>query len=298
MPKGSPFTALCQQAARLAGPRRADLHVHTTASDGAFTASQVVAFAHVAKLKAVAITDHDTLAGLREARTTAAGLPGSGVEVVPAVEITTTYAGRELHLLAYFVRDDHPGLTAALERACAGRRERFRGFLAALAEQGVEVPAEYGRSAEAASASLGRPHVADLLVRVGAARTRYGAWQKYVGPLSATVRREDRPTVEASIAFVHEAGGVSSLAHPPADLDDADFAHLKDAGLDALEVNYPWGRTSPAVRLREVAGRLGFLTTGGSDCHGPDSPHRRVGSHGVTSDELERLRERATVPAG
>jgi hypothetical protein len=86
---------------------------------------------------------------------------------------------------------------------------------------------------------------------------------------------------------------VASLAHPPADLGEDDFRRLREWGLDAVEVEYPWGRSSPSGRLREVADRFGFLVTGGSDCHGPEPAPRRVGSHGVTAEQLARLRDRA-----
>src|SRR3954470_16148199 len=111
MPRSSPFTQLWSRLAVLNGPRRADLHVHTTASDGEYTPSQVVALARQAGLCAVAITDHDTLAGYAEAREAASGFKHPELEVVPAVEITTEFSGREFHLLGYFVQPDHPELT-------------------------------------------------------------------------------------------------------------------------------------------------------------------------------------------
>src|SRR5271155_147552 len=97
MPKHSPFTALCGQLAKLNRPQRADLHIHTTASDGDYSPSQVVALARQAGLLAVAITDHDTLAAVKEAQNAVAGQ----IEIVPGVEISTEYAGRELHILGY-----------------------------------------------------------------------------------------------------------------------------------------------------------------------------------------------------
>src|SRR5262245_28208852 len=106
MPRRSPFTSVARRLAQLSRPRLADLHVHTTPSDGEFSPSQVVALARQANLCAVAITDHDTLAAVSEARNAA----GDTIEVIPAVEITAGFAGRELHLLAYFVLTDHDEL--------------------------------------------------------------------------------------------------------------------------------------------------------------------------------------------
>jgi predicted metal-dependent phosphoesterase TrpH len=289
MPKRSPFTRLCGQLARLAAPARADLHVHTIASDGEYTPSQVVAHARLAGLRAVAITDHDTLAGVAEAGAAA----GTAIELVPGVEISTALAGREFHLLGYFVRPDHAALNEALAAVCDARRERFRHFVALLRERGLPLPDDRVRLTAEASASLGRRHVAVLLVACGHARTRTEAFQRFLGPLAGRVRAKKLVPIEEAIRLVHDAGGVASLAHPPADFAEEQFATLRAAGLDAVEAVYPWGRNSPARRLREVAARLGLAVSGGSDCHGPDPAHRRVGSHAITSDELAALRGRA-----
>lgn len=269
MPKRNPLTALCQQAARPAARVRADLHVHTTASDGDYTPSQVAVLAKQAGLAAVAVTDHDTLAGIAEAAEAAAGLPGwNRVEVIPGVEITTELDGRELHLLGYFVAPDHPGLSAALARLCDRRRERFRDYLAKLAAAGTPVPAERAAPVEARSPSLGRRHVAGLLVACGFARSRGEAFGRFLHPLKGSILPKERLPVGEAIGLVHAAGGVASLAHPPADLTDDDLDRLAAAGLDALETEYAWGRSGPAGRLRRAAARLGLAATGGSDCHG------------------------------
>jgi predicted metal-dependent phosphoesterase TrpH len=293
MPRRSPFTALCRQLADLRAPRRADLHVHTTASDGEYTPSQVVALARQAGLAAVAVTDHDTLAGVPEAVAAASEMGSPGVEVIPGVEITADLDGRELHLLGYFVRPDHPELTAKLHRLCARRRERFRDYLAKLAEHGATIPRDRARLAEEVSASLGRRHVASLLVACRLARSVHEAFWRFLGPLRGRVLPKERLPVGEAVELVHAAGGVASLAHPPAEFGDAEFDRLRNAGLDAVEAVYPWRRSSPAGKLREVAARLGLLVTGGSDCHGPVPAHRGVGSCSVTAEQLARLRERA-----
>lgn len=291
--KGSPFTALCQQANRPGTRVRADLHVHTTASDGDYTPSQVAALAKQAGLSAVAITDHDTTAGVAEAVEAAAGLPGLiRVEVVPGVEITTDFAGREFHLLAYFVGATHPELAAALSRLCDRRRDRFRDYLAKLADAGTPIPAVRAAPVEARTASLGRRHVAGLLVACGFARSRNEAFGRFLAPLKGSILPKEKLPIESAIALVHAAGGVASLAHPPADLTDEELDRLAAFRLDGLECEYAWGRSGPAGRLRRAAARLGLAVTGGSDCHGPEPAHRRVGSYGLTAAGLEELRGR------
>ena len=283
----SAYTLAASRLARLAQPQRADLHAHTTASDGEFTPSQLVAHARVAKLCAVAVTDHDTLAGVEEAQTAA----GPTLELIPGVEISAAFAGREVHLLGLFVRTDHDGLLSALATACEARRKRFRSFVALLRDRGLNLPDDRVRLVEAASVSLGRRHVAGLLVTCGHAATRTEAFHRYVNRIAGAVAPKVLIPVEEAIRLVRDAGGVSSLAHPPADLTDEHFGRLRDAGLNAVEAAYPWGRKSSEKRLREVAGRFRFAVSGGSDCHGPEPAHRRIGSHAISSDELAALRE-------
>src|SRR5260221_8409026 len=121
MPARSPFTRLCQLTARPSDRGRADLHIHSTFSDGVFSPAEMVERARQAGLCAIAITDHDTLAAVESAKTAA----GSAIEIIPGVEITAKFQGRELHLLGYFVRTDHGDLNRALGELRNQRRERF-----------------------------------------------------------------------------------------------------------------------------------------------------------------------------
>jgi len=287
MPRHSPFTALCTKVASLGRPSRADLHIHTTASDGEFTPSQVVALARQAKLAAVAITDHDTFAGLPEAVTSA----HEHLEVIPGVEITAEFAGREVHLLGYFTRLDHPELNAALEQVRMSRRERFRDYLDKLAQRGDAIPSDRAKLVEDVASSLGRRHVARLLIACGFAATIDEAFRRHFAPLRGRIVPKRRVPLDEAIGLVHAAGGCTSLAHPPPDLEQADFRRMKGMGLDALESEYAWRRSAPAKRLREIAARLGLLVTGGSDCHGPHPVRRCIGSVTIGAEAVERLRE-------
>src|SRR4051812_41342719 len=138
MPRLQPFTQLCRRLASPRGTDRADLHLHTTASDGAYTPGNIVDLACRAGLAAIAVTDHDTLAGLAPARAAA----GTKLEVIAGVEITTVFHGRGLHLLAYFVRPEDPALLHALERIRAFRVERFRAMVERLQQRGVKLDAQ------------------------------------------------------------------------------------------------------------------------------------------------------------
>lgn len=285
--KHSTFTSVPNRLAQLVRSRRADLHSHTTASDGDYTPAQVVALARQAKLAAIAITDHDTLAALDEARVAA----GEQIEVVPGVEISARFNDREVHLLGYFIRVNHAELNNALARIRARRRARFGDFVAKLAENGTPLPEDRVHLLEETALSLGRRHLAGLLTAAGFARSRHEAFHRFLGPLTGRVIPKWLLPVDEAIHLVRAAGGVASLAHPSPDLTESDYRVLADFGLGALEAVYPWGRNSPAAQLRSIAARLGLAVTGGSDCHGPDPSHRRIGSYGITTDELSVLRD-------
>lgn len=291
MPRQSPFTTVASRLAHLARHRGADLHVHTNASDGEYTPSQVVAQARQADLAAVAITDHDTRHGVAEAHAAAAG----AIEIISGVEITAEFAGREVHLLGLFLPPGETELDEELARLRNRRRTRFHEYIAALAARGIIIPEDRVYQAAETSHSLGRRHVAALLLAAGYARSRHEAFQRVLGPVSGLIGKLLIP-VERAIRLVRDAGGIASLAHPHPELTEADFRGLAGRGLAALEAMYPWSRNSHAARLRAMAGKVGLAVTGGSDCHGPEPSHRRIGSHTITSDELAALRERIDRP--
>src|ERR1700687_5443494 len=162
MPARQPFTALCQAAARPVTSGRADLHVHTTHSDGTYTPAQVVELARRSGLAALAITDHDTLAGVSESQ----ALAGSPIEIIFRGEITAEYRARELHLLGYFVRQDDAPLNAALANLRVHRGKRFWDMVERLRDQGVSLNTDDLRQ-QVGTGVLGRRNLAVLLARAG-----------------------------------------------------------------------------------------------------------------------------------
>lgn len=287
MPARQPFTRLCQTLGRPAATGRADLHVHTTHSDGDYSPAEVVDLARRSGLAAVAVTDHDTTGGVAEAERFANGR----VEVIAGVEVTAEHDGREVHLLGYFVRTDDAPLGTALARLRDHRRQRFHGMVERLRDRGVSVDEE--ALAETASVPApGRRTLAALLLatgRVGSVREAFDRWLADGRP--ADVPKARLPLAEA-IALVRGAGGVTSMAHPPASLTSPQLAGLRDLGLQAVEADYPAHRASRTKELRSWAAGLGLAVTGGSDCHGPDGT--AIGRHGVTEDELTVLRQLKT----
>ncbi len=288
MPAGSPFTRLCEQLARPRFAGRSDLHAHTTASDGTYRPEQVIDLARRSGLAAVAITDHDTTAGLAAARQAAGA---AGPEVITGVEITSEFRGRELHLLGYFFREDDGPLQAALAALRSDRVGRFREMVARLRQLGVDLPDEVLPGGE--GGTLGRRNLAELLVRTGQAATVREAFQRYLADhRRAAVPKRRLPVAEA-VARVRGAGGVAAWAHPTYDCTRPALAELAALGLGGVEADFPGASASRARDLRAWAAELGLAVTGGSDCHGPEPPGNRLGTCGVTAAELAALRELA-----
>ncbi|MBX3399581.1 MAG: PHP domain-containing protein [Gemmataceae bacterium] len=285
MPRRSPFTHLCRQAFALADPDKADLHVHSTASDGAHTPSQVVAFAAQAKLKAVALTDHDSIAGWSEART-AIDDNGFAIVFIPGVEISTIHESRDCHLLAY---DAAPTteLTAFLAAIQAARRARFLQFIDRLRGEGIALSDSAIERLLVSGTSLGRRHVATLLVEAGVVRRRFEAFRRHLHRVGPSVPRLAAALIGDAIAVVRAAGGWTCLAHPPEDMTFEALAGLKEIGVDAVEVEFPAATRARSNRLREWAGALGMGCGGGSDCHGDE---RRLGARSIPMRDVHDLR--------
>jgi predicted metal-dependent phosphoesterase TrpH len=267
---------------------RVDLHLHTTCSDGLYTPAQIVELARRSGLAALAVTDHDTIAGVPEAQAAAE----DGPEVVSGVEITSLWRGRGLHLLGYFFRPDDPALAGRLERLREQRRERFREMAERLRELGAAVPEEEV-SGLVKSGTVGRRHLAALLVKSGRVRSEREAFRRYLGDRGRAAVPVGLHAPEA-VAAVREAGGVVALAHPSYDWSRGGLAALRRLGVQAVEVEFPACPPRRSRELRAWAAELGLAVSGGSDCHGPEPWQRAVGARGVTVRELEALRRLAS----
>jgi predicted metal-dependent phosphoesterase TrpH len=291
MPAGQPFTRLCQELGRPRSLGRADLHIHSTFSDGSYTPAQVVSLARRCGLSAIAITDHDTTAGLCAAKDAAAG---SSLEVLAGVEITAEHAGRELHLLGYFFQLDDVDLQSALRRLQTDRIGRFHEMVARLRQLGVHLPDEMVDAAPT-DGTLGRRNLAELLVRAGQAATVREAFQRFLHDRGRAVVPKTRLPIGDAIAVVRGAGGVAAWAHPSYDCTEATLTELRAMGLGGVEVDYPSCRPGRSRELRIWAARLGLAVTGGSDCHGPEPADRGIGTFGISAAEFAALRQRSEI---
>jgi 3',5'-nucleoside bisphosphate phosphatase len=284
MPAGQPFTKLCQALNRPRHFGRADLHLHTTYSDGAYTPAQLVDLGRRSGLSAIAVTDHDTFAGVGPTRQIA----GASLEVIAGVEITAEFRGKELHLLGYFFDLANEPLRSALDRLQEQRVTRFHEMLERLGALGVH----FAEDEVARAPSLGRRHLAEMLVRAKKASSVREAFQRWLGDHGKASVPKTRLPVADAIALVRGAAGVASWAHPNYDCTRESLIELKSLGLAAIEAEYPAFNATRVRQLRLLAASLGLAISGGSDCHGPDELRRAVGTSSIAPDDLARLRDR------
>lgn len=271
-----------------------DLHLHTTASDGLLAPHDLVARAAAAGITVMAVTDHDTVAGLPAAREAAAG---RGIELVPGIEITAVEAARDVHVLGYFFDPASRPLAEFLEAQRADRVRRIRAMadrLAALACP-VDVEPLMARAAAQAGRSVGRPQLADALVAAGYACDRTDAFDRLLGNEGPAYVPRQGATPEEVIALLARAGGIASLAHPGLVRNDALIPRLASKGLAAIEVRHSDHDAGTEARYRELAAELGLAVSGGSDFHG-DTGHRadRLGSVTLPAADFAALRMRVS----
>ncbi|MDR1910077.1 MAG: PHP domain-containing protein [Spirochaetaceae bacterium] len=262
-----------------------DLHTHSTASDGSLSPAQLVRSAASAGLTALALTDHDTIAGLEEAEAEA---KKAGLRFIPGVELEIAWVSEsgaappgEFHLLGLGIRRPTPAFVAALRALAEDREERNREILARLEDMGLR--ADYGElRALAGDGSIGRPHIAALLVRQGLAPNRELAFSRYLGKgRPFYVPRRGIPFGEA-LVIIKESGGIPVLAHPLSLFVawgrlPGLVAELRAQGLEGLEAWHPTAKVRACHRLEQLGRSLGLYITAGSDFHGEARPDRRLG---------------------
>jgi 3',5'-nucleoside bisphosphate phosphatase len=271
---------------------RIDLHVHSDASDGTDPPAEVARRAAAAGLDVVALTDHDTMAGIAAA---VAALP-PGLTLVPGLELSCLDNGRSMHLLGYLCDPGDPALAAETELIRDDRTRRARAMVARLAELGA--PVTWGQvSAIAGDAVVGRPHIARALAEAGVVATPADAFTaEWIADGGRAHVGRYAPDAARGIALVRGAGGVPVLAHPRSpgyEIADEVVAGLAAAGLAGLEVFHPDHDHSERTRLTQLANSLDLVMTGGSDDHGAFNDSG-LGSETTPPEQYERLLALAT----
>lgn len=272
----------------------ADLHTHSRISDGTQSPAELVRAAAEAGLACIALTDHDTTAGWQEARQEASA---ARLSLIGGIELSTSYAGRSVHMLGYLVDPGDAGLVAETERIRRARLERARRIVTRIGRDydfgwdDVLAQAEEG-------ATIGRPHIADALVARGYVPDRGAAFAGILHWRSGYTEPHYAPDPRAGVRIIRQAGGVPVLAHPATHegrlvVPEEELAALVDDGLFGLEVDHRLNTDSGKRRLRALAARHGLVMTGSSDYHGAGKPNL-LGENRTRPEVVEAIVREAT----
>ncbi|MFX1474087.1 MAG: PHP domain-containing protein [Promethearchaeota archaeon] len=279
-----------------------DLHIHTTASDGSDSPFQVVEKAHLLGLQAIGITDHDTVHGVAEALEAGSRI---GIEVVPGVEISCQWKRRSIHLLGYYFDLENPGISRLLEGMRRGRTQRLPKMLAKLRQLGIDIDRKEVE-AEAKGEAIGRPHLAQIMVRRGYVSSFEEAFEKYLGYGRPAYAQRPRPTIAEGVQTILDAEGLPIIAHPLT-IDAPIREVLQDIcpmGLQGVEHLYPYqylsGRSQEwydsvprrLAHLKQLAEQYDLVLSGGSDYHGTIEGKAPLGSAQVPYEILQGLQDR------
>jgi predicted metal-dependent phosphoesterase TrpH len=247
-----------------------DLHLHTTASDGVMTPSEIVNYAKNKGLLAIAITDHDTIEGLEEGL-----LEGEriGLEVIPGIEISAEHSPGSMHLLGFFIDIHHPTLKERLGYLQKARAERNPRMAEKLNKLGIDITFDEVLKASGGG-QVGRPHFAQVLIEKGYVRSFQEAFDRFLKKGGSAYVEKMRFSAEESIHFINEANGVAVLAHPNtlqlngySELENL-ILRLVRKGLRGIEAYYPEHSAQEVAQYKTLAERHGLLVTGGTDYHG------------------------------
>lgn len=262
--------------------RYVDLHAHSTASDGAVSPTELVEAASRAALLAIAITDHDTIAGNSEAAAAGTRL---GIRVISGCELSAYDGDLEIHLLALHISD--PGaIRPSLEGFQRARLDRGHAIVERLARAGVQVDINEVL-AGAAGAALGRPHIAMALIRAGHVADHREAFDRYLGAGRPAFVPKPRLEIADAIGLAHSAGALAVWAHPGREGTRERLVRLKSHGMDGTEVRHPGHTPLDTQRLGRLASELDLAPSGGSDWHGATEGYRVIGNMHVPEEWLE-----------
>lgn len=282
---------------------KADLHSHTTASDGMHPPAEVVALAAKADLAAIAITDHDTVAGVEEAMDAGAE---SGILVVPGVELSTNANGKDIHILGYFTDNGNEAWLSRLRQLREARMGRNERIVEKLRSLGMELQMEDVESAAKARAArskrsdadgtIGRPHIAEALIAKGFVADMEEAFRLYLAEGAAAYVSQERVHPREAIRWIKDAGGTSVIAHPGIYGADAIVESLCAEGVDGIEVFHSDHGPEDELKYAALAERFNLIATGGSDFHGmreDRSYHGDIGGRSVDAEVVRELARRA-----
>ncbi len=264
-----------------------DLHLHTHHSDGTFTPEEVVRRAKSLKMTTISVTDHDTLSALPAARAAA----GPDLEILAGVELTVISHDRELHILGYGFSEQDGPMRAYVQQAQDRRHNRIQRMIDRLNALGIEVTRAEVEQIAGPGASVGRPHLAEALIKRGAVRSLNEAFDKYLGDHASCFVKDAILTVADAVRLIRQAGGAAILAHPHRLVEDDWIPALVADGVQGIEVYHSDHDAAAVKHYRKIAEGKNLLMTGGSDCHGfRKAKGPLIGSVHVPDSCLDQLR--------
>ena len=269
-----------------------DLHLHTTASDGRLSPTQLVALLAKQRVQVAAITDHDSTEGLAEASSAAESFPN--LTIIPGIELSADLPGNEIHVLGYFIQYDDVQFQKTLTNFRQGRRKRAQQMVQKLGELGVKI--EWERVQElAGDGAVGRPHIAQAMVEKGYIKAVQEAFVTYLGRNGSAYVERERLSPEDSLGLIRRYGGVPVLAHPTYIKNPEEIIErLKEVGLLGMEAYYAKYSNEEIKELVDMAHRYNLLPCGGSDYHAFGTPGEPLpGEMGPPLEVVERLKELA-----
>jgi predicted metal-dependent phosphoesterase TrpH len=267
----------------------ADLHTHTTHSDGHNTPLELLQKAKAAGISILGIADHDSVGALEDAIEIGRTM---GIEVIPGMELSATSPEGEIHVLGYFMDFRSPELTEALAIFRQKRLERVERIVGKLNRLKIPLTVE-SVLAEATGDSVGRPHIANALVNNGHAATYHQAFSKFIGEGRPAFEKKAEFSPEETIRLIAAAGGLSFLAHPGRSVDETLLHRLIRSGLDGIEVNHPSHQPEMVQYYRGIVGEYFLLESGGSDYHGgAKNDDHLLGRVGVPASAVDMMRHR------
>ncbi len=242
---------------------KADLHIHTTYSDGAYSPLEIVDKAYKAGLNIISITDHDSLDGIKEATIYA---KGKGIEVIPGLELSTDIDEKEIHLLAYFIDYENEELLKYLKFFREERFFRAKRIIKKLRHLGISITID-DVLYRAKNSAIGRPHIANALVDLGYVKNYMEAFEKFLGDNCPAYERKIHISPTSALKLISEAGGLSFIAHPGF-MNESILLNIIKAGVDGIEVIHPSHNENQINFYRGIVNQYCLLETGGSDFHG------------------------------
>lgn len=264
-----------------------DLHIHTTASDGLLTPEEVVEIAKREGLSAISITDHDTIDGYQAAKKRAEELE---IELIPALELSTSHKGEDFHILGYLIDCENPEFLKKINSFQEERRVRGEEMVEKLNELGIDLSMETVKNI-AGKGAMGRPHLADALLKEEFVHTYEEAFARYIGYHAPAYVPKRFLTPQEGIELIHLVRGVAVLAHPGTCRLQYGIYDFLQLGLDGIEAyHYKHDRQTTQQYINQ-AKKLGLIYTGGSDCHGRRGEKTLIGTVKVPYRCLEMLRK-------